>query len=62
MNIKPDPRFKDRWIIDQDGNKIAQFFPCVIDCCVNIEDIRGGEGHPIIYRDELNEAIDAIED
>lgn len=49
MSIKPDPRFKDCWIIDQDGNKIVQFFPCIIDCCVDISEIRGGEGHPIIY-------------
>ena len=32
------------WLVDKDGNKIAQCHPCTIECSVTTGDIRGGEG------------------
>ena len=37
------------WLVDKDGNKIAQCNPCAIECAVTTGDIRGGEGLPIQF-------------
>ena len=37
------------WLVDKDGNKIAQCNPCTIECAVTTGDIRGGEGLPIQF-------------
>ena len=37
------------WLVDKDGNKIAQCHPCTIECSVTTGDIRGGEGLPIQF-------------
>lgn len=37
------------WLVDKDGNKIAQYNPCTIECAVTTGDIRGGEGLPIQF-------------
>ena len=37
------------WLVDKDGNKIAQCHPCTIECAVTTGDIRGGEGLPIQF-------------
>lgn len=41
-----EPEF---WLVDKDGNKIAQCNPCTIECAVTTGDIRGGEGLPIQF-------------
>ena len=38
------------WLVDKNGNKIAQCFTCTIECSVTKEDIRGGEGKPIVFK------------
>lgn len=37
------------WLVDKDGDKIAQCNPCTIECAVTTGDIRGGEGLPIQF-------------
>lgn len=37
------------WLVDKDGNKIAQCHPCTIECSVTTGDIRGGEGLPVQF-------------
>ena len=37
------------WLVDKDGNKIAQCNPCTIECAVTTGDIRRGEGLPIQF-------------
>ena len=37
------------WLVDKDGNKIAQCNPCTIECAVTTGDIRGGEDLPIQF-------------
>ena len=37
------------WLVDKDGNKIAQCNPCTIECAVTTGDIRSGEGLPIQF-------------
>ena len=37
------------WLVDKDGNKIAQCNPCTIECSVTTGDIRGGEGLPVQF-------------
>lgn len=37
------------WLVDKDGNKIAQCNPCTIECAVTTGDIRGGEGLPVQF-------------
>ena len=37
------------WLVDKDGNKIAQCHPCTLECAVTTGDIRGGEGLPIQF-------------
>lgn len=37
------------WLVDKDGNKIAQCHPCTIECAVITGDIRGGEGLPVQF-------------
>ena len=37
------------WLVDKDGNKIAQCHPCTIECAVTTGDIRGGEGLPVQF-------------
>ena len=34
------------WLVDKDGNKIAQCHPCTIECT---GDIRGEEGLPVQF-------------
>ena len=38
------------WLVDKDGNKIAQCHPCTIECAVTTGDIRGGEGLPVQFK------------
>ena len=38
------------WLVDKDGNKIAQCHPCTIECSVTTGDIRGGEGLPVQFK------------
>ena len=37
------------WLVDKDGNKIAQGHPCTIECSIITGDIRGGEGLPVQF-------------
>ena len=37
------------WLVDKDGNKIAQCHLCTIECAVTTGDIRGGEGLPVQF-------------
>ena len=37
------------WLVDKDGNKIAQCHPCTIKCSVTTGNIRGGEGLPVQF-------------
>lgn len=37
------------WLVDKDGNKIAQCHPCTIECSVTTGDIHGGESLPVQF-------------
>ena len=37
------------WLVDKDGNKIAQCHPCTLECAVTTGDIRGREGLPVQF-------------
>lgn len=37
------------WLVDKDGNKIAQCNPCTIECAVTTGDICSGEGLPVQF-------------
>ena len=37
------------WLVDKDGNKIAQCNPCTIECAVTTGDIRSREGLPVQF-------------